>query len=112
MVIVLERRQTGKPRAWLWAIFNLAPSSGNIPANIPKIAQLDGGARQARNVYGKASYTGPCDPHGKVPYAIRLFALNVPLGVAAGADRDDLVRAMNGHIVDAADYDFVHFFRP
>jgi Raf kinase inhibitor-like YbhB/YbcL family protein len=112
MVIVLERRQKDKPRAWLWAIFNLAPGSGEIPANIPKIAQLNGGARQARNVYGKPYYAGPCEPHGQVPYALRLFALNVPLGVAAGASRDDLVRGMNGHIIDAADYEFTHFFRP
>ncbi len=112
VAVVLERRQKNKPPAWTWILFNVAPSAGHIPANLPKIAQLQGGARQGRNLYGKAQYSGPCEPHGQVPYALRLFALDSALDVPAGAERDDVVNAMNGHIIDAAEYDFVHMFRP
>lgn len=111
LVVILERQDNGKPPAWLWILFNVDPQKGFIDPNLPHQADLPDGSRHARNVYNKAEYTGPCEPKGKIPYALRLFALDTKPDVASGIGSDDLVRAMNGHIIDATQFDIVHYLK-
>ncbi len=111
LVAILERRQAGKAPAWIWLLYDIDPHTGSLGGGVPREAQLAGGARHARNIYNKAEYAGPCEPRGQIPYALRVFALDDKPDLPAGASRDDLVRAMNGHIIDAVDYPMIHYLR-
>lgn len=111
LVAILERRQTGKSPAWLWIVFNINPATGALAPNVPKQAVLRGGEKHARNLYNKAEYTGPCEPKGRIPYALRLFALNNKPELDGGVKSDDLIRAMNGHIIDATEFGIIHYLK-
>jgi Raf kinase inhibitor-like YbhB/YbcL family protein len=51
------------------------------------------------NGYGKTGYMGPCPPSGSHRYYFKIFALDVKLDLAPGADKEGLYKAMQGHIL-------------
>jgi len=88
-----------------WVLWNLPTSTHSLPEGVAKREQLDDGARQGRNDFGKIGYNGPCPPPGKVHrYFLRLYALDAKLDLAPGATRQELDAAMQGHIVGKAEY--------
>ncbi len=110
--VMLERREKDKPVQLKWAVFGIPANVKALPANLPKQpAVFKDGTAQAQNDQGYAQYVGPCDAQGRIEYVFRLFALDIVPKVAAGAPKDDLVKSMNGHIVDEADLPVVHYFR-
>jgi Raf kinase inhibitor-like YbhB/YbcL family protein len=79
----------------------------------PKIQALSQALRpgglgiSGTNDFGKTGYGGPCPPKGHGPhrYFFRLSALNVPtLGLPPGANRDQLLEAVKGHVLAEAQY--------
>jgi phosphatidylethanolamine-binding protein (PEBP) family uncharacterized protein len=42
-----------------WLLWNIPPSSHDLPEGVPKDSQLPNGARQGRNDFGKIGYNGP-----------------------------------------------------
>jgi Raf kinase inhibitor-like YbhB/YbcL family protein len=59
-----------------------------------------------RNVFGENAWGGPRPPagHGPHHYHFKLMALDVPtLAVETGDDPRDLLRAIDGHVVDQAE---------
>lgn len=79
-----------------WLIWNIPVSTQTIAAN-----GLPIGAVQGQNGSGQNQYTGPCPPAGTGThrYMFELYALDNTLGLEPGANRDQLQRAINGHIV-------------
>lgn len=82
-----------------WLVYDIPPGttrlaegagSGNIP----------GGARQGRNGFGNVGYDGPQPPSGTHRYFFRLYALDSKIDVPAGASRQELDRAMRGHVIE------------
>ena len=63
-----------------------------------------GGAREGRNGFGKVGYGGPCPPGGTHRYYFRLFALDAELDAPAGATRERVEQAMQGHVLDTAEF--------
>ena len=61
--------------------------------------------------YNNTGYIGPCESKGRVTYALRLFALDTVLDKPARLGKDSLIRAMNGHIIDAAEQEFTHYYK-
>jgi Raf kinase inhibitor-like YbhB/YbcL family protein len=83
-----------------WIAWNIPAGTHELPENLPKTAELASGVRQGRNDFGKAGYGGPCPPPGKPHrYFFRLFALDNTPAVKAGAGREELERALQGHIL-------------
>ncbi|MEA3186436.1 MAG: hypothetical protein QOD99_266 [Chthoniobacter sp.] len=76
----------------------------NLPAKLEEIiaASTPNGAVQGSNGFGKKSYGGPCPPSGQHRYYFRLYALDIPVSLAAGASRKDLEKTMEGHILNQA----------
>ena len=73
-----------------------------IPEKIPKTTEVTFPIRavQGRNSFGKIGYNGPCPPHGQTHrYFFKLYGLDILLDLAPGSTKDQLVRAMQGHIV-------------
>ena len=83
-----------------WAIFDLPANLRALPQNVPKNEQSADGTRQGRNDFGEIGYGGPCPPPGKPHrYFFKLYALDAKLNLAPGATKQQVERAMQGHIL-------------
>lgn len=109
--IFMERREAGNPPFLTWALYDIPATYTHLERNVPKMPEPGEGMKHARADNGAVEYTGPCESRGNIPYTVRLFALDAVLPLPAGADIDDLIRAMNGHIVDMAEVNFIHYLR-
>ena len=73
-----------------------------IPENIPKTPEVSFPLKavQGKNSFGKIGYWGPCPPHGQTHrYFFKVYGIDTMLPIAPGATKDQLVKAMEGHIV-------------
>ena len=85
-----------------WVLFNLPATTSALPENVAKVDSLKdlGNALQGRNDFKKLGYGGPCPPPGKPHrYFFKLYALDKTLDLKEGATKDEVVKAMNDHIV-------------
>ena len=88
-----------------WVMWNIPAATHLLPENVPKSGQLNSGAIQGRNDFGKTGYNGPCPPPGKTHrYYFRLYALDVKLTLQPGATRQEVDAAMKGHIIGKAEH--------
>jgi Raf kinase inhibitor-like YbhB/YbcL family protein len=88
-----------------WVIFNFPANSHGLLTGVENKEQLADGTRQGMNDFRKVGYNGPCPPPGKPHrYFFKLYALNDQLTLAAGATKDALEHAMEGHIVAQAEW--------
>ena len=86
-----------------WIVFNLPAESRELSEGVPAEATLANGTAQGTNDFRKVGYGGPAPPPGKPHrYVFKLFALDQPLGLRAGASRDELLAAVKGHVVGEA----------
>ena len=70
----------------------------NIPVTTT-IAENSAPGLQGQNGKKENKYTGPCPPSGIHHYHFKIYALDVRLGLGAGADKKALMDAMKGHIL-------------
>jgi len=83
-----------------WVVFDLPPQAVRLPENVTKVDEISGGGKQGRNDFRKIGYGGPCPPPGKPHrYFFKLYALDKALDLKAGATKQDVERAMQGHIL-------------
>jgi Raf kinase inhibitor-like YbhB/YbcL family protein len=54
---------------------------------------------QGRNGFGSLGYAGACPPSGTHTYRFVTYALDTTLALRSGASREELLRAMRGHIL-------------
>ncbi len=109
-----------------WVVYSIPPDVKEIVAAQPTSTLVALGVNLGENDYGDIGYTGPCPtptlvyqpsasgvlPGGRVghtpprvaeerPYYFRLYALDRELDLESGANRNALLREMDGHIVGA-----------
>jgi hypothetical protein len=83
-----------------WIIWNIPARTTTLQEGVPKVGECGDGARQGRNDFKRIGYGGPCPPPGKPHrYFFRVYALDAKLDVKAGADRNELARAMKEHVL-------------
>lgn len=83
-----------------WVIFNIPAGRSGLPENVPPHPELESGAKQGKNDFGRIGYGGPCPPGGTHRYYFKLYALDAELGLDPGATKSHLLAAMEGHILD------------
>jgi hypothetical protein len=67
---------------------------------VPVDGSLADGALQGTNGFRKIGYGGPAPPPGKPHrYFFKLYALDQQLDLKPGASKDQLLAAMQGHIL-------------
>jgi Raf kinase inhibitor-like YbhB/YbcL family protein len=87
-----------------WVLYGLPSSVRALPEGVPPEGELPSGARQGRNDFRRIGYGGPCPPPGPAHrYYFRLFALDRALDLKSGVKRDDVDRAMEGHVLARAE---------
>ena len=84
-----------------WLIFNLLPIVSYLPEDLLTTRALaESDASQGRNDFDNIGYDGPCPPPGNFHrYFFRLYALDIRLRLQEGATKNELERAMEGHIL-------------
>lgn len=89
-------------RIWVhWVLFNLPGSLRSLKEGVPARETLEDGSRQGQNDFGKLGYGGPAPPRGKPHrYEFKLYALDTMLNLPARAKKDDVLKAMKGHILE------------
>ena len=75
-----------------WVAYDIEPQ-----ATIPEGVDLLG--TEGRNSWGRTGYGGPCPPGGTHRYFFTLYALDARLELASGATKEELRRALAGHVL-------------
>ena len=87
-------------RNWThWLVYDLPPSMTQLPSGIPEEGMIFGLGSQGRTDFGKSGYRGPCPPSGEHHYFFKVYALNAMLRLKPGISRQELLEAMQGHIL-------------
>ncbi|MCS6956779.1 MAG: YbhB/YbcL family Raf kinase inhibitor-like protein [Patescibacteria group bacterium] len=83
-----------------WIAWNISPkikiiNQGETPA----------GAVEGQNDFGMIGWGGPCPPSGRPHrYFFKVFALDRVIDLKTGASRQDLEQAINGYVLDQAEF--------
>jgi Raf kinase inhibitor-like YbhB/YbcL family protein len=86
-----------------WLLYAIPPSTPGLDERRPATETLPDGSRQGRNGFGELGYGGPKPPSGVHRYFFHLYALDTELHLPPGASREDLDRAMQGHILEQSE---------
>ena len=87
-----------------FVLFNIPPTTAailetNDPRQYPGVSGINGA--------GQKQYTGPCPPKEYEPsehrYVFRVYALDAMLNLQEGATKTDVLKAMEGHILEWAE---------
>lgn len=86
-----------------WLAWNIPAGVTTLPEGVqeqPRLTEPDG-VLQGKTTRGSIGYMGPRPPVGSPVhrYYFQLFALDTMLDVPFGADRDQLLAAMKGHVL-------------
>lgn len=82
-----------------WVLYAISPDARGLPENVPDVDITPEGTKHGRSGFGRSGYGGPCPPSGSHRYFFKLYALDSGLGLEAGADKGNLLQAMEGHIL-------------
>lgn len=85
-----------------WVIFNIPPTTTELPENVPTKDFLPDGAIQGKNDSRDIGYDGPSPPSGTHRYFFKLYALDTMLKLLPGITKPELLKAMEGHIMAQA----------
>jgi Raf kinase inhibitor-like YbhB/YbcL family protein len=103
LVLILEDQNAPVKNFTHWVIFNLPPDSSGLQEAVPRDSTLADGAVQGKNSAGGIGYMTPCPPKGpEHHYVFNLYALDKPLDLVAGATKDEVRQAIEGHILGQA----------
>ena len=83
-----------------WLIFNIPPELNGLPEGVEKVGELENGIMQGFNDFGRIGYGGPCPPFGVHRYFFKLYALDTSLDLEPGTSKEELLEAMEGHIIE------------
>lgn len=103
LALIVDDPDAPTPAPWVhWVIYKIPPQTAGLPEGVAKDAELQSpaGAVQGKNSYKRLGFDGPGPPPGKAHrYFFHLYALDAPLGVKSGLDKDELLKEMQGHVL-------------
>ncbi|MGN6567516.1 MAG: YbhB/YbcL family Raf kinase inhibitor-like protein [Flavipsychrobacter sp.] len=91
LAMIVEDPDTSRGVFDHWIVWNIDPTNEIQEDSRPGIS--------GRNGAGKTGYHGPCPPNGSHRYFFYVFALDTDVDLPAGAGKEELQRAMEGHII-------------
>ena len=87
-----------------WVLYDVSAAVTGLPEGVRPVPTLDDGSRQGANDFRRPGYGGPCPPRGAPHrYLFRLYALDTAPGLAPGATKAALLKAMDGHTLGLAE---------
>ena len=79
-----------------WVVWNILSSTKKISEGEELTLP------QGKTDFGKLGYGGPCPPSKIHRYFFKLYALNTILNIRPGSTKQELEKAMKGHIIEMA----------
>ena len=87
-----------------WLLFNIPASTLALREFISQLPELSDGSRHGLNSSNVLGYSGPCPPSGQTHrYVFTLYAVDTVLQLPAGATKDQILQAINGHVLAQAE---------
>ncbi len=86
-----------------WVMYNIDGKLRGLPESVPVKKEIANLGVSGTNSWSKYGYGGPCPPVGTHRYFFRLYALDTILDLKPGATKPDLIKAMQGHILEVAE---------
>jgi Raf kinase inhibitor-like YbhB/YbcL family protein len=89
-----------------WVLLDLPAEARELPEGVETVPMPANGlaGAQGSNDGGGIGYTGPCPPSGPPHrYRFTLYALDVPVNLDPGAQKQEVLSAMEGHILAKAE---------
>ena len=80
-----------------WLIYNIPPTATQILEN-----EVPPNSLQGINDFGNTKYGGQCPRTGTHRYFFKLYALDILLDLPAGANKEELNKALEGHVLESA----------
>ena len=106
LALVVDDPDAPNPPFTHWLLWNVPPSTTTIPADVPQSESVDAldGATQGTNSFGELGYRGPRPPAGDGPHTYRftLHAVESPLQIQAGAEREAVDAALEDTVLATA----------
>lgn len=95
--LVLIMDDPDAPRGvWVhWTVWNIDPKTTLIPEKNVPFQAIEG-----KTSFGNPGYGGPCPFSGTHRYFFKLYALDAALNLSPQADKSNLEKAMEEHILD------------
>lgn len=86
-----------------WVVYNIPVERTAFERAVPKTERLQDGTFQGKGSNGRIGYAGPCPPSGTHRYFFKLYALDAELSLRPGATKEQLLSAMQGHILEQSE---------
>lgn len=104
LALIVDDPDAPTPEPWVhWVIYKIAPQATSLPEGVSPSERVPtpAGVLQGKNSWNKIGYGGPQPPkgHGLHHYHFRLYALDTTLNLQPGASKQEVLKAMDGHIL-------------
>ena len=106
IAVICQDHGAGNPPPWVhWIIYNIPATVGGLPEGVPfdptqSMPAEIAGAVQGNNSWGLPMYRGPAPPGGSLHhYHFAVYALDKELDLPPGLDREELLAAIEGHVI-------------
>jgi len=104
LVLIVDDPDAPDPAApkmiWVhWLIYNLSPDTSGLAEGA---TAFPAGALQGISDFKRTRYGGPCPPIGRHRYFFKLYALDTMLPDLGRPNKESLLQAMQGHIIEQA----------
>jgi hypothetical protein len=86
-----------------WVVYNIPVHVKELLEGVTPTRNIPEDVLMGTNDYGHIGYGGPCPPPGTHRYFFKLYALNSPLHLEAGATKDHVLKAMEKHVLGQAE---------
>lgn len=91
-------------KTWVhWVMYDIPVEKRVLGEHITTTAILKTGALHGLNDFKKYGYEGPCPPSGTHRYFMKLYALDKMLKAKPGLTKQQLLDAMEGHVLEKAE---------
>jgi Raf kinase inhibitor-like YbhB/YbcL family protein len=85
-----------------WVVYNMPADAAKLDEDIKPSSEFQSGMRQGSNDFQRIGYGGPCPPSGTHRYFFKLYAVDRMLDLKPGATKNQVLQAMQGHILAQA----------
>jgi len=86
-----------------WVFFDIPPTVTSLPESVSRLEEIPGLGKNGKNTSRRWGYDGPCPPSGIHRYYFKLYALDAMLNLPPGLTKEELLKAMQGHILTQAE---------
>lgn len=87
-----------------WVVYDIPATLPGLPAGVSSKGQVPGVGTQGVNDFGRVGWGGPCPPHGRAHrYVLTLYALDTELALPARKTKQDVLTALDGHVLGRAE---------